>query len=69
MAYIIVLNPLIIGTQTDGAGKFLGGGDAPNIPLVALATAVVAGRDDVAHGRRRRATRWRWPPGSASTRS
>ena len=43
MAYIIVLNPLIIGTQTDGAGKFLGGGDAPNIPLVALATAVVAG--------------------------
>jgi AGZA family xanthine/uracil permease-like MFS transporter len=43
MAYIIVLNPLIIGTQTDGAGKFLGGGDAPNLPLVALATAVVAG--------------------------
>ena len=43
MAYIIVLNPLIIGTQTDGAGEFLGGGDAPNIPLVALATAVVAG--------------------------
>jgi AGZA family xanthine/uracil permease-like MFS transporter len=43
MAYIIVLNPLIIGTQTDGAGKYLGGGDAPNIPLVALATAVVAG--------------------------
>ncbi len=43
MAYIIVLNPLIIGTQTDGAGKFLGGGDAPNIPLVALGTAVVAG--------------------------
>src|SRR5215207_1020413 len=43
MAYIIVLNPLIIGTQTDGAGEFLGGGDAPNLPLVALATAVVAG--------------------------
>src|SRR5436190_24018251 len=43
MAYIIVLNPLIIGTQTDGAGKFLGGGGAPNLPLVALATAVVAG--------------------------
>ena len=43
MAYIIVLNPLIIGTQTDGAGRFLGGGDAPNLPLVALATAVVAG--------------------------
>jgi len=43
MAYIIVLNPLIIGTQPDGAGKYLGGGDAPNLPLVALATAVVAG--------------------------
>ena len=43
MAYIIVLNPLIIGTQTDGAGKFLGGGDTPNLPLVALATAIVAG--------------------------
>jgi adenine/guanine/hypoxanthine permease len=43
MAYIIVLNPLIIGTQTDGAGNYLGGGAAPNLPLVALATAVVAG--------------------------
>jgi AGZA family xanthine/uracil permease-like MFS transporter len=43
MAYIIVLNPLIIGTQTDGAGQFLGGGDQPNLALVALATAVVAG--------------------------
>ena len=43
MAYIIVLNPLIIGTQTDGAGQFLGGGDGPNLPLVALATAFVAG--------------------------
>jgi AGZA family xanthine/uracil permease-like MFS transporter len=43
MAYILVLNPLIIGTQTDGAGEYLGGGDAPNLPLVALATAVVAG--------------------------
>ncbi len=43
MAYIIVLNPLIIGTQEDGAGKYLGGGDTPNLALVALATAVVAG--------------------------
>jgi adenine/guanine/hypoxanthine permease len=43
MAYIIVLNPLIIGTQTDGAGQFLGGGDEPNLALVAMATAVVAG--------------------------
>ncbi|HSV40731.1 MAG TPA: NCS2 family permease [Nocardioidaceae bacterium] len=43
MAYIIVLNPLIIGLQTDGAGKYLGGGDAPNLELIAFATAVVAG--------------------------
>jgi AGZA family xanthine/uracil permease-like MFS transporter len=43
MAYIIVLNPLIIGTQTDGAGQYLGGGDEPNLALVAMATAVVAG--------------------------
>ena len=34
MAYIIVLNPLIIGTQADADGKFLGGGTAPNLPLV-----------------------------------
>jgi len=43
MAYIIVLNPLIIGTQTDAGGNFLGGGDEPNLPLVAAATALVAG--------------------------
>jgi adenine/guanine/hypoxanthine permease len=43
MAYIIVLNPLIIGTQPDIDGQFLGGGDAPNLPLVAAATALVAG--------------------------
>ena len=44
MAYIIVLNPLIIGTVQDGSGRYLGGStEAPDIPLVALATAVVAG--------------------------
>jgi adenine/guanine/hypoxanthine permease len=44
MAYIIVLNPLIIGTVKDGSGRFLGGStEAPDLPLVALATAVVAG--------------------------
>ncbi len=44
MAYIIVLNPLIIGTVKDGTGRFLGGStEAPNLALVALATAVVAG--------------------------
>ena len=43
MAYIVALNPLIIGLAKDGSGKFLGGGDAPNLPLVAAATALVAG--------------------------
>ncbi|ROS78747.1 NCS2 family permease [Cellulomonas sp. PhB143] len=43
MAYIIVLNPLIIGTVPDGTGTFLGGGDAPNIAMVSATTALVAG--------------------------
>jgi adenine/guanine/hypoxanthine permease len=43
MAYIIVLNPLIIGTQADSTGVFLGGGDKPNLAMVAAATALVAG--------------------------
>jgi len=43
MAYIVALNPLIIGLAKDGEGKFLGGGDAPNLALVAAATALVAG--------------------------
>ena len=29
MAYIVVLNPLIIGTVPDADGNFLGGGDTP----------------------------------------
>jgi AGZA family xanthine/uracil permease-like MFS transporter len=43
MAYIIVLNPLIIGTVADGDGKFLGGGTVPDLALVAAGTALVAG--------------------------
>jgi AGZA family xanthine/uracil permease-like MFS transporter len=43
MAYIVVLNPLIIGTQADSTGTFLGGGKAPNLAMVAAATALVAG--------------------------
>ncbi|MFN8077719.1 MAG: NCS2 family permease [Kineosporiaceae bacterium] len=44
MAYIVVLNPLIIGTQQDGTGQFLGGGSADKaIAMVAAATALVAG--------------------------
>nr|WP_308170142.1 NCS2 family permease [Acrocarpospora catenulata] len=43
MAYIVVLNPIIIGTVKDADGQFLGDGSAPNLPLVAVATALVAG--------------------------
>jgi len=40
MAYIIVLNPLIIGTAPDADGDLLAGGD---LTMVAAATALVAG--------------------------
>ncbi|MFW7414609.1 NCS2 family permease [Demequina sp. SO4-18] len=43
MAYIVVLNPLIIGTVADGEGSFLGGGSEPNLAMIAAATALVAG--------------------------
>ncbi len=43
MAYIVALNPLIIGLTKDGDGKFLGGGDAPNLAAVAAMTALMAG--------------------------
>ncbi|MFC0644477.1 NCS2 family permease [Cellulomonas phragmiteti] len=43
MSYIIVLNPLIIGTLPDSTGQFLGGGDSPNLAMIAAATALVAG--------------------------
>jgi AGZA family xanthine/uracil permease-like MFS transporter len=44
MAYIVVLNPLIIGTQQDGTGQYLGGEGIPHaLTLVAAATALVAG--------------------------
>ncbi|GAA2726626.1 NCS2 family permease [Cellulomonas aerilata] len=43
MSYIIVLNPLIIGTVPDGTGQFLGGGTEPNLGMVAATTALVAG--------------------------
>jgi AGZA family xanthine/uracil permease-like MFS transporter len=43
MAYIIVLNPLILGFVPDRDGNFLGGDSAPNLPLIAAATALVAG--------------------------
>lgn len=43
MAYIIVLNPLILGFATDEDGAFLGGGDTPNLAMIAAGTALVAG--------------------------
>ncbi|MCI0688750.1 MAG: NCS2 family permease, partial [Sporichthyaceae bacterium] len=45
MAYIVVLNPLIIGTVLDADGKLLGGAADPSgsIALVAAATALIAG--------------------------
>jgi adenine/guanine/hypoxanthine permease len=43
MAYIIVLNPLILGFAMDADGKFLGGGDAPNLAAIAAGTSLVAG--------------------------
>ena len=43
MAYIIVLNPLIIGTVPDSTGQYLGGGTEPNLAAVAAGTALVAG--------------------------
>ena len=42
MVYIVVLNPLIIGTVKDAHGRFLGGGQAPALAAVAAATALVA---------------------------
>jgi AGZA family xanthine/uracil permease-like MFS transporter len=43
MAYIIVLNPLILGFVPDSEGNFLAGGGDPNLPAVAAGTALVAG--------------------------
>jgi AGZA family xanthine/uracil permease-like MFS transporter len=42
MVYIVVLNPLIIGTVPDAHGNFLGGGKAPALAAIAAATALVA---------------------------
>jgi AGZA family xanthine/uracil permease-like MFS transporter len=45
MAYIIVLNPLILGFVPDSTGAFLGGGSEPGsgIPAIAAGTALIAG--------------------------
>jgi len=43
MAYIVVLNPLIIGYTPDKYGNFIGGGKTPHLAMIAAATALVAG--------------------------
>jgi AGZA family xanthine/uracil permease-like MFS transporter len=44
MAYIVVLNPLILGFAKDADGGFLGGTAPPgNLPMIAAGTALVAG--------------------------
>ena len=43
MAYIIVLNPLILGFAKDVDGNNLGGGTEPNLAMIAAGTALVAG--------------------------
>ncbi len=45
MAYIVVLNPIILGFAPDKYGHFLGGGtgDGSNLPAIAAGTALVAG--------------------------
>ncbi len=45
MAYIIVLNPLILGFAPDQDGNYLGGGTVPgaNLAMIAAGTALVAG--------------------------
>ncbi|HJQ06495.1 MAG TPA: NCS2 family permease [Nocardioides sp.] len=43
MAYIIALNPLIIGFVKDAHGAYLGGGSGPNLSMIAAGTALVAG--------------------------
>ena len=45
MAYIVVLNPLILGYAPDAEGNFLGGGtgDGSNLAAIAAGTALAAG--------------------------
>ncbi|MCD4525634.1 NCS2 family permease [Nocardioides sp. cx-173] len=43
MAYIVVLNPLILGYAKDIDGNYLGGGSEPNLAVIAAGTALVAG--------------------------
>jgi len=75
MGYILALNPIILGFVQDGAGKFLGGKDVPDLPAIAAGTALVAGVMTIAMGLFAKypvcspSTRSLWPPASASTPS
>ncbi len=50
MAYIIVLNPLILGFAKDADGHFLGGGTSPHLAAIAAGTSLVAGVMTIAMG-------------------
>lgn len=50
MSYIVVLVPIIMGTVPDGTGAFLGGGAAPDLAKVAVATSLVSGVLTIAMG-------------------
>lgn len=50
MAYIVVLNPFILGGVADRDGNYLGGGDEPNLAMIAAVTALVAGVMTIAMG-------------------
>src|SRR5690625_7870806 len=56
MSYIIIINPLILGTVPDGTGNFIGGIEGLAVPRVAAVTALVAGVLSVAMGRVARLT-------------
>jgi adenine/guanine/hypoxanthine permease len=43
MAYIVVLNPLIIGFAQDADGRYLGGGTEPDLAAIAAGTSLAAG--------------------------
>src|SRR6201991_1848306 len=43
MAYIVVLNPLILANGKDVAGQYIADGSAPPVALIAAGTAFVAG--------------------------
>ncbi len=43
MSYIVIINPLILGTDPDGTGAFIGGDESLAVSRVAAVTALTAG--------------------------